>query len=444
MDCGKGRAEAGRIAGANLKMNRNAISPGLLIPIILGLVVVIIVSGGILWGTGRGIAERIFGERGPMPLFPGPKEFVPYQLQLEESDRIAIDSMNALACAINAVSSGDVSKCEQKDTSIAAGDIGGNEVLGAAVAEAEQKKCNARFGQTCVTCGYPSLLGESSKTTTIDEIGRMIEACAIKSRWASLDTYCGYIVGGRRGNKITKAELEQWLKTKAGVDTRVRINVDFFIDIKPENTITPERGYHICADDDGIDNEIYIYDNIEYDNDCKDAYDVWKKKRNQFSADCTVQSFELPQKIEKVGLLNPVSWVAGNNDPDYVAYFEAFPRGMEKFWHVDAISVVSVSLVVGFAAFDAIPAFGKLAKGAYQAFKQGAKDTAQLMAEKGVRSGFKAFFDSVFTRGWKNTIRKQYVADLAEGYAYGLEKELADKISEKACLLYTSPSPRDS
>jgi hypothetical protein len=429
------------MAGANLKMKR-AIA-GIPIPIILGIIVVILVSGGLLWGTGRGIAEKIFGEKGPIPIFKGQEEFVPYTAQLEASDRIAIDSMNALACAINAVSSGDPGKCDKKDTSIAMGDIGGNEILGAAVAEGEQKTCNAQFGQACVTCGNAAILGESGKASTIDEIGKMIENCAIKSKWASLDTYCGYIVGGRQGASIKKAELEQWLKTKAGVDTRVRINSDFLIAIKePDGVITPERGYHICADDDGIDNEIYIYDSVEYDNDCKDVYDVWKKKRNQFSADCTVQSFELPQKVQKVGLFNPVSWVAGNNDPDYVAYFEAFPRGMEKFWHVDEISVVSVSLVVGFAAFDAIPAFGKLAKGAYQAFKQGAKDTAQLMAEKGVRSGLKAFFDSVFTRGWKNAIRKQYIADLAEGYAYGIEKELAGKISEKAESLLIAEARR--
>jgi len=422
-------------------MHKKGQFAGIPIPIILGIVVILIVSGGLLWSMGGGIAQKIFGERGILPIMQGNQTFVPYQLQLTESDRIAINSMNALVCAINAVSGGSPEKCEQKDMSIAAGTIG-NEIQGAAVAETgTQETCNAQFGNACVKCGQPTILG-TDKRLIVADLGKMIEQCALKTNFADVDTYCGYVLGGKFDAPVTKEELVQWLKTQASPEVRAAINTKFWIDMKPE-VLKPEGGYHICADDDG-DNEIYIYDRVDYDNDCKDSYDAWKKEKkgNLFATECIVKSFELPQKIEKVGIFNPVSWVAGNNDPDYVAYFEAFPRGMEKFWQVDEMSIVSVSLVVGFAVFDAIPGVGRLAKGLYKGFKTGAKETAEAMAEKTVREGFQQFFEMVGKRGWKNTIRTQFIEDFAEGYAYGIEKDLAKKVSGKVDDVLLSAAKR--
>ena len=80
--------------------------------------------------------------------------------------------------------------------------------------------------------------------------------------------------------------------------------------------------------------------------------------------------------------MNPVRWIAGYGDPNYIVYYEAFPVGPDKFWQVDEISVASVALIFGFAAFDIVPlagrGVGKVVKGAFKA----ATTTGKEITEK--------------------------------------------------------------
>ncbi|MBD3304647.1 hypothetical protein GF343_05910, partial [Candidatus Woesearchaeota archaeon] len=93
---------------------------------------------------------------------------------------------------------------------------------------------------------------------------------------------------------------------------------------------------------------------------------------------CNVKNFQLPQEITEEGSWNPLTWVAGYNDPKYIAYYEAFPDGMDKFWHVDGISMTTVGLIVGTAAVDLVPLVGKgVGKAVSSVLRRGGKEVGE-------------------------------------------------------------------
>lgn len=146
---------------------------------------------------------------------------------------------------------------------------------------------------------------------------------------------------------------------------------------------------------------------------------------------CYVKSFELPQQIEKEGWYNPLAWVTGNNDPKYLIYYEAFPQGVDNFWHVDAVSVATVGLIIGTATFDLIPLVGKTGKIAASSLKAGVKETISTMGEQGFRAGMKQFFESIFKSGFKRTVQKELLKESLNDMGGGVGKRIAGEVADK-------------
>ncbi|MBW3001718.1 hypothetical protein KY338_00990 [Candidatus Woesearchaeota archaeon] len=150
------------------------------------------------------------------------------------------------------------------------------------------------------------------------------------------------------------------------------------------------------------------------------------------SFECYVKNFALPQTIEDEGWYNPVTWVAGSNDPKYLVYYESFPDGVDQFWHVDGLSIATVGLIAGTAVFDLLPLAGKgvkyLAKGA----KKGAEKAATTLAKKGVQEGLSEFFGAVAKKGLKRTVQKEVLKESIEGIGGGVGKNLAKEVADTA------------
>ena len=355
-------------------------------------------------------------------------EFTPYTTVLSPEEQSVDYSMKGLTCAINSMALG---KAEVEDGNVCPSEgkviLKQNEepigitgafikfITGRATEEGEkgdkeEKKedisqgCDGqvRYGNICVKCSGGVSKGvvvlKDSKDKATESLAYSILDCWNLNYPGNEDFLCNYldISSLEKGITITSEDLSKWLVSEgshAALDLSGKgmINrIGFTGGLKINNEL---KNYCVSYDGNNVNN-IYV-----------GVCDNEKYKKMEIS--CIVKGFELPQKIEKKGLLNPLDWVAGHNDPDYIVYYEAFPKGPEKFWHVDAISVVSVSLVFGFAAFDIVPVVGKGIGTAFKkAFKKGAEETIKTAAEKGIRTGLREFFETVTKTGWKRTLKK--------------------------------------
>ena len=95
--------------------SKKAIGWPWLVAIALGVFVIVAVAAGPLAGIKNYIGEKIFGEKG-LASTPGEAEheFVPFSDEFLADEIKAMNSMNALACAITFVASGnpDLSICK--------------------------------------------------------------------------------------------------------------------------------------------------------------------------------------------------------------------------------------------------------------------------------------------------------------------------------------------
>ncbi|MBW3004426.1 hypothetical protein KY310_01170, partial [Candidatus Woesearchaeota archaeon] len=424
-----------------------------IIAIILGLIVIASI-GGLLWQQKGYIAEKIFGKE----IFPTPPkegEFVPYEPELTEEEIQITDSMNALTCAINTVSSDkiDLSACQgyaEKREEEAKKEEKPEEKLeepqvsaptGSAVAASLAGVWEgevANFGGVTVDCRESYSLGED-KPYTLEDVGKFVESCAIRSNLADTDTYCGKVFMRKPPEEFvsfTKEQLVDWLKKNA--DERVKKSIndgDLVITFELPVLINHVNEFHVCADNDAT-NEIYLYvSQFGYDTDCSDAYFEWSEatKRNYQAKSCIVQGFSLPQKITSEGSWNPVTWIAGYNDPQYIAYYEAFPQGVDKYWHVDGVSIMTVGLIAGTAVFDLVPLVGKAgSKIVSRVMKEGAEETAEQLTKQTIKTGLTGFLKSIAGKGLKRTVQKEVLTEGLENVGVGVSRKLATEVADTA------------
>jgi len=442
-------------------MNKKGIGTAAIISIILGLIV-IASMGGVLWKNKAFIAEKIFGKE-ILPTPPAEGEFVPYEIEYTEEELQIMDSMNALTCAINAVASDrfDTSACrqaedEEKKQAEETKEEKAQEAekppvpapTGSAVASSLAGKWapkKAQFGGVTVECGQKYQLG-MEEYYTLDDIGKFVEDCALRSNLADVDTFCGKIFPRPPDpHNITPAvvytekDVVNWLKENAVPSVRQAIedgDLDIDFEIPVYNSYT--SGVFVCADDDlrwGTDRQVRLYANPDYDSGCEEKYEEWRKvtKGNFRSQSCTVYNFQLPQEITDEGSWNPVTWIAGYNDPKYVAYYEAFPEGMDKFWHVDGISMMTFGLIVGTAAFDIVPLVGKgVGKAVSGILKKGGKEAGEEVVKQTAKTGLREFLENLAKKGVKRTVQKEIVTESLEGVGGGVSRKVAAEAADIA------------
>jgi hypothetical protein len=432
---------------------------GLLALIILGIIIAV-VFGDILLKPLSGISDYIKKIRAPE------KEFTPY----ESSDKVVIDSLNGLRCALNSAAAEalgikNTTLCPEQDpvlesaslksetlaietaarnnlteppeaeeelTALDEADIA-NLITAAVIdepeAEEEIKCTGAKFGDICVEC-YETVPLSKNKESAVKQLVSDTLQC-----WRAFETnnfeniYCGKIkVPPDFEGEITERNFCKALEASGdlGADLTgdgicggalIFENYEWEIGkLKPGSA-----PFYICADKT-LGNEVFLTRDIR-----KCALDRIEELKD---TTCYVRNFELPQKVEDEGALNPMNWVAGYNDPDYVVYHQALQEGVDSFWHIDEISALTVGLTLGFAVFDAVPAL----KGAGKAFKsavtesvqEGAEQSVKKMAQTTVRTAVVGFFKTIKQKGWKRALREIFLRETFENTYVGVSKELAE------------------
>ena len=432
-----------------------------------------------------------------LTFIPPEREFVPY----ESSDKVIIDSLNGLRCAINSVAAGAIGKdyssvCPEHDPILSEASlkdltaapqieegtetakavlsgmnninsskqlenlITGAIISGKAVEEAqpeEEKKeepCTGlKFGGVCVEC-FDILTFSKNKEIAVQQLVSETLDC-----WRAFQAneynniYCGKLrIPSDFAGEISERAFCKALDNSGSLGGDLAGSGTCGVLLLGENYEweigTLKAGsapFYLCGDN-RLGNEIFL------------TRDPKKCVLSQFYSvedlkdyTCIVRNFELPQKIDETGSFNPVRWVAGYNDPNYIVYHQSFPRGADQFWHVDAISAFSVGLTIGFAVFDIAGPFLKaplaVAKNAVlrtfgaTTAKEAGELATREMTETGIKTAIVNFFKTIRSKGWKRTIRETFLKESFERTYVGLSGDAADALAKQADSFFGSRLP---
>lgn len=429
---------------------------------------------------------------------PG-RAFTPY----ESSDVTVIESLNGLRCALNSVAAGQageniaslcpehdpiLSNASLKSESLAIAEspnpiepteeeaatllsamenietkdpkqleniITGAIISGKAVADTEEtseektQPCTGmEFGGVCVEC-FDVLKVSKNKETAVQQIVTETLNC-----WKAFQTneyenlYCGKIgVPADFDGEISEREFCKALDNAgdlggdlagSGICGAALIGENYDWGI---GTIKAGSApFYLCGDNAG-GNEIFITRDPA---NCEISrmYSVTDIGDNA----CVVHNFELPQKFDNSGLLHPMNWIAGYNDPDFLIYYQAFPQGADRYWHVDTLSAATIAMTVGFALWDAVPALGAASKAlrstVSKTMQEGAQEAAEQVVKQGVlRTAATNFFKAINEKGWRRTLRETFLKETFEDTYYGVGKAIAGDIAEQSDTFFKSRIP---
>ncbi len=381
LDNRKSRSETVRMAGANLKMHEKKAFAGLPIPIILGIIVILLVSGGLLWGTGKGIAQKIFGERGAIPLIPGQQEFVPYKMQISAEEKEVLTSMNALICGLNIVGLGKYDRFEEAcpalkekvPTAPASPSVAAVADLSLAGSE-----CDFKYEDKCIKCVSSEYVVKDLPTKKDAALKALVEATAgcfrkyeknnKQAAWCSQ-----FVIPKDFEGTITETEFRDALFKYGGELGSDIAGTNIGITITGENyewnddISTKLNSVYLCADTDLQTADIEIFapgPGKNLGTMCPKTSSQLAKDRA--SIDCHVTGFNLPQKTGDAAFLDPENWLSAYGDPNWITYYESFPAGEETAWQIDPLEA---SLYTAAAFSLAAPALGKIVSVGAKALK---------------------------------------------------------------------------
>lgn len=350
-------------------MHKKGQFAGIPIPIILGIVVILIVSGGLLWSMGGGIAQKIFGERGILPIGQKEGAFVPYKLQMSAEEKDVISSMNALVCSLNIVGLGKYDRFEEacpvpkekvpttpSVAVVADLNLGGEE-------------CDFSYEGKCVKCvsseyvvkDLPSKKDAALKALVIAsaECLRKYEKNSKQPAWCNQ-----FMIPENFEGTITDSEFREALfkyggelgsdiaGTSWGLFTAGK-NYDWHDDVA-----SGKRSISLCAASAGIGSytvSIQLFTQGLFGRMCPKTSEQLAKDKS--TIDCHVAGFKLPQETGGTSILDPENWISAYGDPNWITYYESFPAGEEEAWQIDPLEA---SLYTAAAFSLAAPVLGKV------------------------------------------------------------------------------------
>ncbi|RLI98011.1 MAG: hypothetical protein DRO99_01830 [Candidatus Aenigmatarchaeota archaeon] len=121
-------------------------------------------------------------------------------------------------------------------------------------------------------------------------------------------------------------------------------------------------------------------------------------------ADCDVNNFELPQDTSNTDTAR--EFVTGLGDPQFVAYYEAFPEGEEVAWLMGSDDFFVMSMVIG-GAINMIPFAGKLAG-------KGISKVIPKVVKEAVENGFRKILLKMGLRKMAGLTVKNAMASLTD------------------------------
>jgi len=351
-------------------MDKKAVTTGGIVVIILGLIVILLIVAGPLRVGYEYAKEKFFGEDGIFsPLKVSTEEkFVPYAGVLSSEEKIIDDSVKAFICAVNSLALNKPAWLE-KDGCPGGFDTNKAECAGVS------------YGQSCVEC-YTSEFGMktvelseseySAKEQLVDEV---IDCWNKFEGNDKQNVYCSKVSVPEGEWSIEMTEFRNALNSRPGLGddlagyslgiTRNSQNFDWRI----PDPLRPIVGYdfYICAD---VGDTFGDADEIFLTHDLGDCPVENAPPEKEFK--CDVSDFELPQEIafEKGSLYD---WAFGFinkfKDPDYVFYYESFPKGEDAAWHLSPIAPMFEVVAFGSAVNVAFVGAGALFKGAKSIYK---------------------------------------------------------------------------
>ncbi len=164
---------------------------------------------------------------------------------------------------------------------------------------------------------------------------------------------------------------------------------------------------HLCGDNAGV-NEIHITTDLEGNCEVEETGKVFG---------LVVENFNFPQEISKDGnfITKPIeAWLNAYGDPQYILYYEVFPKGEEEFWKASSynIAVGTILTVEGvFLLFDAATfGVGK--------FFRWAKPTLEKPIETLLKNTVRPIIEGI--KGGARRITPQFILDLSGRIMDGL------------------------
>ncbi|MBW2979885.1 hypothetical protein KY360_00530 [Candidatus Woesearchaeota archaeon] len=377
--------------------------------------VLLVFAGGVVRLTREYYMSKVENRTG---FGPTTGEFVPYDKQLTGQEADADSSMKALACAADIVALGDYnwSRCPEEGRTQKGAD-------------------GVSYGNVDVRCfdaGAKPVALNTDKKKALEQLVKETIFCWKRFEGNNFENvYCSNITVPK-GLSITNKEFRKALAESG------ELGSDLagwgYLDLQEYrweigNPIKGASEFYMCGDNAGDNQVFFVEGEAARRNFCPNVQQFGK-------LECEVAGFELMQRISKDerSHLNPLRWISSYNQPRWVAYFQGFPQGKEKFWHVDTLSMVNVGLIVGFAVLDVVPLIGKgLGKGAKAAFvrifKRSATEAAQELSQRAVREGIEEFGQNLAERGTQKLVKEaaeQAAEELGERFAKRTAAEVAD------------------
>ncbi|MBW2973345.1 hypothetical protein KY346_03050 [Candidatus Woesearchaeota archaeon] len=446
------------------------------VSIVIGLIVILSI-GTVLYQGRDYLSEKIFGKK---YISAEEKEFVPYEVELEGEVKTADDSMKALVCAFNSLAiekkgwliegvcpegfyskeveekkkkeaeekkaAEEKKKAEEKKTEPTPAPTGAMvSITGAATKE----DCDgALYGQTCVECRESEF---GMKTITLPDseydATKMLAKAAVqcwndfkgpKGNKGEKNILCNKVVipGTAPGWVITKEEFRERLEKfegevgsdLAGLGTGTQ-NVDWkfgeaiVLNIKQE--------FYICAND-AYDANPFDADEIFFTRNLNDC-EVETRGLAEKEFTCEIKTFELPQEIgSDISLFNwAEEFINKYNDPEYLAYYESFPRGEEAAWHLEEGDFI-VDVILFGAVMNTLPVLGKGVRQAGGLFRRiFTKKILVEVPEDIVKKASKKTITTVLGKTGKEIgteLGEQTIKELTDMFGKGMERQLKSQI----------------
>lgn len=420
---------------------------GAIIPLVLGAVVILLMVYG-LGNVGYQFAkEKIFGERGILAKAPAEKEFVPYEgPPLTDEERIVLNSVNALRCALNSVALGryapdDPKVCppplekappafKETPTGLAWVHVTGR--VGASKSyDTAQVHCE---GAPVETLSLPWDWEKSLKA-----ISQAILNCKAKALDPNLpqDTRCARIDvldwGAPDQFAINEGHITDYMKKHKSDFPGWEGAIDWLLSGALQNHIEVET-------DDGKLTKRNQYDATL----CVDFKRGWTinyisvngcdlEATETFS--CEVKNFELPQpEVKDRGVAG--LFIQAFGDPRWLVYYESFPPEAAEYWHkewTDMFNLWTIGTVTVMGVLNMAGGVGgKAAKVAKAAAKEGqelAKKGAKELVEAGVKEAERVLINRLGKSGVENTMKSLVIQESLQGIK-GIDKEISEEITE--------------
>jgi len=235
-----------------------------------------------------------------------------------------------------------------------------------------------------VGAAIAKLTGMATGSSVLAQLGTPNEdGIYTVSQGGASDIYFQY----SNGDWFWSPDHDNWMKTDTTTVSAgsykgqkpVQANIDLINKLNKEDPSPSEVADYYCK-------------GIYFENICVEC----QGKDDSFN--CQVKQFNLMQDLEKGNLDKAQLAVQGSGDPYYIAYYESFPEGEDKYWQADMFSW-SVPIIVTAAVTNAVLGPGRgLGKSVSQHFNALNAQGIKKLSKEGTKATAKAFASQVVSQ----------------------------------------------